>query len=90
MNLEQQQGPRVDISATTPIVCECGNNTFTDKMYLRKESRLMSGLPEDRLVPIQLVVCEKCGKYTYRGCGEHLDTAFAGLTEDQICTCQSR
>ena len=58
---EQQQGPQVDISATTPIVCECGNETFTDKMYLRKESRLMSGLPEDRLVPIQLVVCEKCG-----------------------------
>jgi len=60
MNLEQQ-GPRVDISATTPIVCECGNDTFTDKMYLRKESRLMSGLSEDRLVPIQLVVCERCG-----------------------------
>jgi hypothetical protein len=30
-------------------------------MYLRKESRLMSGLPEDRLVPIQLLACGKCG-----------------------------
>jgi hypothetical protein len=30
-------------------------------MYLRKESRLMSGLPEDRLVPIQLLACDKCG-----------------------------
>jgi hypothetical protein len=30
-------------------------------MYLRKESRLMSGLPEDRLVPIQLLACAKCG-----------------------------
>jgi len=35
------------------------------------------------------VICEKCGKYTYRGCGEHLDTAFAGLTQDQICSCES-
>jgi len=31
-------------------------------MYLRKESRLMSGLPEDRLVPIQLIACDKCGE----------------------------
>lgn len=62
MNQFEQQGPRVDISATTPIFCECGNSTFTDVMYLRKESRLMSGLPEDRLVPIQLVACKSCGE----------------------------
>ena len=52
---QQQQGPQVDISATTPLTCECGNETFKEAMYLRKESRLMSGLPEDRLVPIQLL-----------------------------------
>ena len=58
---QQQQGPQVDISATTPLTCECGNETFKEVMYLRKESRLMSGLPEDRLVPIQLLACSKCG-----------------------------
>jgi hypothetical protein len=58
---QQQQGPQVDISATTPLACECGNETFKEAMYLRKESRLMSGLPEDRLVPIQLLACGKCG-----------------------------
>jgi len=62
MNLEQQQGQRVDIQATTPIVCECGNQSFKEVMYMRKESRLMSGLPEDRLVPIQLIACDKCGE----------------------------
>jgi hypothetical protein len=59
--MQQQQGPQVDISATTPLTCECGNETFKEAMYLRKESRLMSGLPEDRLVPIQLLACGKCG-----------------------------
>ena len=59
--MQQQQGPQVDISATTPLACECGNETFKEAMYLRKESRLMSGLPEDRLVPIQLLACGKCG-----------------------------
>ena len=58
---EQQQGPRVDISATSPLVCECGNPSFKEVMYMRKESRLMSGLPEDRLVPIPLIACDKCG-----------------------------
>lgn len=57
----QQQGPQVDISATTPLACECKNETFKEVMYMRKESRLMSGLPEDRLVPIQLLACDKCG-----------------------------
>ena len=58
---QQQQGPQVDISATTPLVCGCENETFKEVMYMRKESRLMSGLPEDRLVPIQLLACDKCG-----------------------------
>ena len=60
--MQQQQGPQVDISATTPLVCDCENETFKEVMYLRKESRLMSGLPEDRLVPIQLIACDKCGE----------------------------
>jgi hypothetical protein len=29
-------------------------------MLVRKESRFISGLPEDRVVPISLVVCTKC------------------------------
>ena len=59
--MEQQQGPQVDITATTEVLCECGNLSFKEVMYMRKESRLMSGLPEDRLVPIQLIACDKCG-----------------------------
>jgi exonuclease I len=58
---QQQQGPQVDITATTEVLCECGNNTFKEVMYIRKESRLMSGLPEDRIVPLQLIACDKCG-----------------------------
>jgi len=59
---QQQQALQVDISATSPIVCDCGNPTFKEVMYIRKESRLMSGLPEDRIVPIQLMACDKCGE----------------------------
>ena len=58
---QQQQGPQVDITATTEVLCECSNPSFKEVMYMRKESRLISGLPEDRLVPIQLIACDKCG-----------------------------
>jgi hypothetical protein len=59
---QQQQAPQIDITATTEVLCECGNPSFKEVMYIRKESRLMSGLPEDRIVPIQLIACDKCGE----------------------------
>jgi len=60
--MQQQQAPQIDITATTEVLCECGNPSFKEVMYIRKESRLMSGLPEDRIVPIQLIACDKCGE----------------------------
>ena len=56
----QQQNP-VDLAKTSAIVCqECGNQTFKEAMLVRKESRFISGLPDDRVVPIALIVCTKC------------------------------
>ena len=61
---EMQQQQQVNIASTLPIVCEdCGNETFKEVMYMRKESRLASGLPMDRMVPIQLIACDKCGTF---------------------------
>jgi hypothetical protein len=60
--MQQQQAPQIDITATTDVLCECGNPSFKEVIYMRKESRLMSGLPEDRMVPIQLIACDKCGE----------------------------
>jgi uncharacterized Zn finger protein len=62
MSQFESQQQQVNISSTFPVVCEeCGNETFKEVMYMRKESRLASGLPMDRMVPIQLIACEKCG-----------------------------
>lgn len=33
------------------------------------------------------VICSGCGKFTWSGCGEHIDFALAGLNKDQICSC---
>ena len=60
MNNIPQQKP-VDLSITTPIVCEgCGHNMFKEALLIRKESRFASGLPDDRIVPIALMICSKC------------------------------
>ena len=33
--------------------------------------------------------CDKCGKVTWTGCGQHIDEALAGVPADQRCTCDN-
>ncbi len=33
------------------------------------------------------VTCERCGKPTWAGCGEHIEQALEGVPADQRCTC---
>lgn len=35
----------------------------------------------------QRVTCPRCGKYTYEGCGQHVDEVLGGLPHDQLCAC---
>ena len=32
-------------------------------------------------------VCKKCGKATWRGCGNHIEQALAGVPKNQRCSC---
>ena len=51
----------VSIEKTMPIVCEsCGNDTFTQALYLRKVSALLTGTGQEGVVPIPTFVCTKC------------------------------
>ncbi|KNC96708.1 uncharacterized protein SPPG_09513 [Spizellomyces punctatus DAOM BR117] len=36
------------------------------------------------------VKCEKCDKYTWAGCGQHIDQALAGLKPEEICNCKDK
>jgi hypothetical protein len=59
--MQQQQPNPVDLTKTSAIICqECGNQSFKEAMLVRKESRFISGLPDDRIVPVALIVCTKC------------------------------
>ena len=31
------------------------------------------------------VTCRQCGKFTWSGCGQHIESALAGIPKSQIC-----
>jgi hypothetical protein len=60
----QQQDFNLNISLdqTQALKCEkCDNPTFNQSFLLRKASRLLTGSPQDALIPIQVFACTKCG-----------------------------
>lgn len=43
--------------------CEkCGNVYFSEKYIMKRVSKLLIGAPEDQFVPINILVCDKCGE----------------------------
>lgn len=41
---------------------ECGNITFTEKLTFIKISSILSPTGKDELVPMPVILCDKCGK----------------------------
>ncbi|WP_030543322.1 hypothetical protein [Streptomyces albus] len=37
----------------------------------------------------QRVTCRTCGKFTYSGCGNHVDQVLAGVPAAKRCDCDS-
>lgn len=60
-NNEQVQ-MNLDISQTTPIVSEDGNQVFQEAVILRKASKFLVGTKEDAIIPISVFVDVKTGK----------------------------
>jgi len=44
------------------IECDCGGVLFTEKMMFKKISAILSPSGKEETVPIQVVVCDSCGK----------------------------
>lgn len=61
-NQMKMQMPSLDIRKTSAIQCEsCENETFTEVVFLRKASKLLTGSSQDQIVPIPTFQCSKCG-----------------------------
>jgi hypothetical protein len=52
---------RLGLDNSSPITCEaCGNDTFVEANYLRRVSKLLTGSPEDMVMPVPTFLCAKC------------------------------
>ena len=58
-----QQGGGIQLSQTVGYVCSnCGHNIFESKIMIRKVSRFVTGETTDSIIPIDIIVCDKCGE----------------------------
>tara|TARA_B110000971_G_C19901772_1_gene450317 strand:+ start:57 stop:371 length:315 start_codon:yes stop_codon:yes gene_type:complete len=59
----QGGGPKIDLGKSKPIVCEsCGYDTFVTGGKFRKISKLLTGTPQDVIIPIDIFICGNCGE----------------------------
>jgi hypothetical protein len=57
------QAPNIDLSQAKDMVCEkCGGDTFASGFKFKKISRLLTGTPQDAVIPIELYLCVECGE----------------------------
>lgn len=63
MQPQQKKQINIRLDQTLPVVCEhCGSDTFTEGLFLRKVSRILTGEPQDTYNPVPTFICAQCGK----------------------------
>ena len=54
--------PKVNLRDSETIKCEkCGSIYFREVIYIKKVSKLLTGSPEDTIVPFPIYKCDSCG-----------------------------
>jgi hypothetical protein len=54
--------PKIKLEDTRELTCECGHALFKQAITMREISSLMSGTGKVEIVPLAIIVCEKCNK----------------------------
>lgn len=62
-NMQQPMAnPNINLNDGRDVACECGNRIFMPGFRFKKFSRLLTGQPNDSILPIELFLCTACGK----------------------------
>jgi predicted nucleic acid-binding Zn ribbon protein len=62
MDLSGGKKIQVNVMDSPNVECEKCENIFFEKVtIIKKISKLLTGSPEDQLVPMETYVCAKCG-----------------------------
>ena len=75
-----------DPTKTTPLVCTCGNHTFTAAVFLRKVSELVSPNGKKGILPIPTFTCNACGKCPDEAVPEFIKLEAQGVTAPPTVT----
>lgn len=52
----------LNLRQSTAVLCEeCGNHTFQPAYFIRKISKFLSPDGEEQIIPIDTLICTKCG-----------------------------
>ena len=60
-NLNNKLTPEIINNAVT-FKCDCGGVIFTEKLFIKKLSALLSPSGNEEIIPIPVLICEECGK----------------------------
>lgn len=58
----EQPKLNIDLSKSTPLITENGDQIFTEGVILRKLSKFIVGTPEDVIIPIKVFINPKTNK----------------------------
>jgi hypothetical protein len=60
--MESIKLPPPDWSKATDVNCKCGHQYFTEVYIIKRFSKLLTGYPEDKIIPVSVLKCEACGE----------------------------
>jgi len=74
--MNNQPQMKVDITQSTPIKSEDGNQVFQEATILRKVSKFLTGTSEDGIIPIPVFIDIKTGKILLEMLPKELRTEY--------------
>lgn len=74
--MNNQSQMKVDITQSTPIKSEDGNQVFQETTILRKVSKFLTGTSEDGIIPIPVFIDIKTGKILLEMLPKELRTEY--------------
>ena len=62
-NTPPPQQPKIDLSKATEMKCQyCGGTVFIPGTKFLKISKIVTGTPQDAIIPVELYLCGDCGE----------------------------
>ena len=60
--MEEIVRPKIDLKEQPTLECEnCNSKFFKEVVLIKKVSKILTGSPEDTLVPFPTYMCNNCG-----------------------------